>query len=322
MRQWSIVNDKLIDLGEVPYLGVPYDLIKSGKVETLPVDYDGWFPFMRFCYSFGDLGIVSGLFEALKKKYPKIKIAIPSNEYVENMFGMVLNQWSYDTKSSSLKNIDLVWGNNPHIDYRFNVGDFDIIFTDHDRSYTELVHDGDMIRSCDEPLVEQILRRFGFTNDDILNIDSKPKLYFTKEEVERNDTFIKSIVGDSKYGCLLFASRLEAYKGRWDDSSLFPIAKHYNGYPVFYFSEFELNHTEWGDYFPNAYDFSKYNLSIRDQIYIKRKAKFNISYQAGVTDASNGDGTDSHILCPHRTIRENVVRGAQYYFSDGRTVKI
>ena len=39
MRQWYIKNDKLHDLGvEVPYLGVPYDQIKNGNVNTLPED--------------------------------------------------------------------------------------------------------------------------------------------------------------------------------------------------------------------------------------------------------------------------------------------
>ena len=209
MRQWQVKNDKVYDLGEVPYLGVP----KEQNVSLFPEDYDGWFPFMRFCYSFGDLGIVSGLFEALKQKYPKLKIAVPSNEYVTQMFGSKLNQWSYDQKSSAITNIDMVWANNPYIDYHFNLGEFDWIFTDHDRSYTSLIHDGDMIRSCDEPLVEQILRRFGFSEDDLTNIDSKPKLYFTDEEQNQNDKLIESIVGSKEYGCLLFASRLDWAKG-------------------------------------------------------------------------------------------------------------
>lgn len=314
MRQWQIINDKVVDLGEVPYLGVPIE--KNSPI--LPEDYDGWFPFMRFCYSLGDLGIVSGMFEALKTKYPKLKIAVPSNEYISEMFGPQMNVWSYTQKDSSITNLDTVWGNNPHIDYKFNKGEFDWIFTDHDRCYTSLVHDGEMIRSCDEPLVEQILKRFGFTEDDLKNIDSKPKLYFTQEEQERNDNFIKSIMGDDEYGCLLFASRLSWAKGRWEyDSNLYEAAEKFKNNPIFYFSEFDLNQTEWGEFFSNSYNFSDYNLSIRDQIYIKRKAKFNISYQAGVTDASNGGGSEMHILCPYPTIRENCIRGAQYYYKDG-----
>tara|TARA_R110001592_G_scaffold363216_1_gene681421 strand:+ start:3798 stop:4757 length:960 start_codon:yes stop_codon:yes gene_type:complete len=318
MRQWQVIDDRVRDLGEVPYLGVPIENNKS----VLPDDYDGWFPFMRFCYSLGDLGIISGLFEALKQKYPKLKIAVPSNEYITKMFGSKLNVWSYDQKSSSVSNVDMVWGNNPYIDYRFNIGEFDVIFTDHDRSYTSLIHDGEMVRSCDEPLVEQILRRFGFSEEDITNIDSSPKLYFTTDESIKNDKLVKSLIGDNEYGCLMFASRLNWAKGRWsNDSILFEAAEKFKGMPVFYFSEFNIKGTEWEYYFPNSYNFADYDATIRDQIYIKRKAKFNISYQAGITDASNGDGSEMHILCPYPTIRENCVRRAHYYYINGEQKK-
>lgn len=319
MRQWQIRNDNIYDLGEVAYLGTS----KEQNTSLLPVDYDGWFPFMRFCYSFGDLGIVSGLFEAMKQKYPKLKIAVPSNDYVTTMFGSKLNQWSYDQKNSATNNMDMVWGNNPYIDYRFEKSEFDWIFTDHDRSYSSLIHDGDMVRSCDEPLVEQILRRFGFTEKDLQTIDSKPKLYFTPDEIKKNTETILSKVQEREYGCLLFASRLEWAKGRWEkDYLLYEAAEKFKGLPVFYFSEFDIAETEWGKYFPEAYNFADMDISIRDQIYIKRHAKFNISYQAGVTDASNGSGSEMHILCPYPTIRENCIRGAHYYYlhEDKKTV--
>lgn len=314
MVQYIVKNDQIFGTKQVPYLGYPIKLKEDKVLETLPENYDGWFPFMRMCYSFGDLGILSGMFEALKKKWPNIKIAIPTNEYVEEMFGKQLSQWSYDQKSSSVTNLDGVWGNNPYIDYRFNKGEFDTIFTDHERCFTSLVNDGEMIRSCDEPLVEQILRRFGFTEEDLKTIDSRPKLYFTEEEISRNDKIIKDVVGDREYGCLLFASRIEHLKGRWNDKVLLEPGEKFKNHPVFYFSEFDLKDTEWDNLFPERYDFSNYNLTIRDQIYIKRKAKFNISYQAGVTDASNGEGSEMHILCPYKTIRENMIRGAKYYY--------
>lgn len=318
MRQWSIKNDKVVDYGEVPYLGIPYDLIKSGKVTTLPVDYDGWFPFMRFCYSLGDLGIISGLFEALKTKYPNIKIAFPSLDYVKHILGSQINQWNYSVHTSVEGNINAIFRNNPHIDTFFNLGNFTNIFTDHDRSYTSLIHDGVMLRSCDEPLVEQILRRFGFTDDDIKTIDSKPKLYFSQKEEDTTNQLIHQIVGEKEYGALLFASRLEWAKGRWkNDYMLFEAAEKFKDMPVFYFSEFNLQGTEWDKYFPERYNFADLQLDVRQQIYIKRKAKFNISYQAGITDASNGSGTEMHVLCPYPTIRENCVRGGRYYYFDG-----
>jgi hypothetical protein len=321
MVKFVVYKDNIYAVREEPYVGYPKQMIDDKIVETIPDDYEGWFPFMRFCYSFGDLGILSGMFEAMKKKWPKIKIAVPSNEYVEEMFGPQLSQWSYDQKSSSVTNLDQVWGNNPYIDYRFKKGDFETIFTDHERAFDHLVHDGETLRSCDEPLAFQIARRFGFTEEDLKNIDLNPKLYFTDEEIKRNDKLIKEFIGDREYGCLLFASRIEHLKGRWDDKLLLEVAERFKNKPVFYFSEFNLNETEWGDLFPEAHNFTDFNLSIRDQIYIKSKSNFQLSYQAGVTDASVGRSEEVHVLCPYPTIRENCIRGVNYYFFEGRKFK-
>ena len=111
--------------------------------------------------------------------------------------------------------------NNPHIDYRFNPGDFDIIYTDHDRAYTDDIN---------VPLVEQILLRFGLTLEDLSKIDSRPSLYFDKDENPNPD--IKD-----DYGCLLFASRIDKLKGRWDDKNLIKEARKYKDTPVYYHSE-------------------------------------------------------------------------------------
>lgn len=318
MRQWAIINDRLQDFGEVPYLGTPYDLIRDGKVGTLPEDYDGWFPFMRMCYSIGDLAITSGVFEALKTKYPKIKIAWPSNDYIEHIFGKgFISRWDYDENVTAMTNIQTIMKNNPNIDKIFEVGEFDRVFCDHDRSYTSLIHDGEMVRSCDEPLAEQILRRFGFTDDDIKNIDSRPKVYFTDEEVQKCESVIKEHIGSNEYGCLLFAGRLERFRGRWEnDYLLFSDAEQYKGLPVFCYTQYELENTEWDTFFPNRIDFTKLGLTIREQIYIKQHAKFNIGYQGGVTEASSGGNSKMISLCPYKTIRENCVRGSKYIFFD------
>ena len=77
-----------------------------------------------------------------------------------------------------------------------------------------------MIRSADEPLAEQILRRFGFTDEDIKTIDSRPKLYFTEEEIDKCERIIQEYIGSYEYGCLLFAGRLERFKGRWENDYL------------------------------------------------------------------------------------------------------
>jgi hypothetical protein len=318
MRQWGIKNDKIISFGETPYLGVPYEKIKNGEVDTLPDDYDGWFPFMRMCYSIGDLAITSGIFQALKTKYPKIKIAWPSNNYIEHIFGKgFISRWDYNKEVTAMTNIQTIMYNNPYIDKIFEVGEFDVVFCDHDRSYTSLIHDGDMIRSCDEPLAEQILRRFGFTDEDIKKIDSRPKIYFTDEEIKKCESIIKKYIGNYEYGCLLFAGRLEQFKGRWEnDYLLFEDAQKFQNLPVFYYTQYELKNTKWDKFFPNRIDFTKLKLTIREQIYIKQCAKFNIGYQGGVTEASSGGTSTMVSLCPYKTIRENCVRGSKYIFFD------
>lgn len=320
MQQWLIRNDQLRSIGEVPYLGIPYDRIKKGDVNVLPPDYDGWFPFMRCCYSIGDLGIVSGIFEALKKKYPKIKIAFASPQYTDHIFGPGwASKWNYNQSVTGFSNIETIMANNPYIDKVFNPGDFDIVFTDHDRSYTELIHDGEMIRSCDEPLAEQILRRFGFTDKDFKTISASPKLYFTQEEINRGEAIIQKYVGEEEYGCLLLASRVEHLKNReWEsEKHIFQYLEKYKNKPVFIYSERDLSNTKWKEFFPIQHHFDKLGVGLREQMYIKQKALFNAGYQAGITDACSGNGTDTITLCPYRTIRENCIRGTRYVYNDG-----
>lgn len=317
MQQWFIKNDRLGSLGEVPYLGIPKD--QMDKIGTLPDDYDGWFPFMRMCYSIGDLGITSGIFEALKQKYPKIKIAFPNMEYTEHIFGKGwADKWSYNNNVKGSSNVEIIMANNPHIDKIFGPGEFSMVFTDHDRSYTELYDDGEMLRSCDEPLAEQILRRFGFTDEDFKKIDASPKLYFTQEEIESSEAIIEKHIGNKDYGCLLLASRLEKFKNReWESEKyIFKYLDKYKNKPVFVFSERDLSNTKWKEYFPIQYDFKKLGVSIRQQLYIKQKALFNAGFQAGITDACSGT-TDNIILCPYRSIRENAIRGNRYVYNDG-----
>lgn len=320
MEQWVIRNDRVFSIGNVEYLGVPYEDIQSGRIGTLPENYDGWFPFMRMCYSVGDLGITSGIFEALKQKYPNIKIAFASKDYTNHIFGPEwMDKWSYDSDNKGGNNVDLVMANNPFIDKIFKPGEFDVVFSDHDRSYTKLIHDGEMVRSCDEPLAEQILRRFGFTDNDFKVINTSPKLYFTQEEVDKCDKIIEEHMGSNDYGCLLLASRLEHLKGKaWKgEEHLFPYLEKYKNKPVFYYAEFDLKDTKWDEFFPNRINFAELGLNIREQIYIKRKALFNAGYQAGITDISSGGGSDVITLCPYRTIRENCIRGTRYVYQDG-----
>ena len=201
--------------------------------------------------------------------------------------------------------IDYIFKNNPYIYHRFEPGDFDVIFTDHDRAYTDNIN---------TPLTEQILLRFGFTLDEVKNIDCRPHLYYDEDENPNPD--IKD-----DYGCLLFASRIDKLKGRWDDKNLIKEARKYKDIPVYYYSEFDLKGTEWEELFPIRYNFADLNLNLRQQMLIKSRAKFNIGYQAGINDAVSKH-SNNIILTPYDDIKENIIRNVKYIHFDGKIKQI
>jgi len=163
----------------------------------------------------------------------------------------------------------------------------------------------------DLPIAEQVLLRFGFTIDDLNKIDSRPSLYFTQEEADA----AKYVTGKEKYGCLLLSSRIEKLKGRWDDKNLLKEARKFKDTPVYYYSDFDLEGTEWDEIFPVRYNFARMGLTIREQLCIKARAEFNISYQAGISDAV-AKTTESIVLCPYKSPRANTVRNVKYVFVD------
>ena len=301
MVQQRIIKDRIVSDGiQRDRLGYPLSEIKP----VLPKDYDGWFPFTRLCFSLGDWAVISGLPGALKSKYPKLKFALPSKNYLKTTVGNVIGQWGYGS-NDPLDYIDYIFKNNPHIDYRFEVGDFDSIFTDHERAYTD---------DLNIPLVEQILLRFGFTQEELKNIDSRPNLFFDQDEIP-NPEFKK------EYGCLLFATRIDKLKGKWDDKYLLEEARKYKDTPVYYYSEFELKDTEWDELFPIRYNFADRNLNLRQQMVIKSRAKFNIGYQAGINDAISRF-SNNIVLTPYDDIKENIIRGVNYIHLNGIKNKI
>lgn len=318
MIQFKIIDDRLYHFGEVEYLGIPAkDLTKQN---TPPENWSGYFPFMRMCYSLGDLAIVSSLPEAFSIKYPNLKFVIPTNEYVARMMGPELERWSTEGgATNAFKNVFDIFQNNPYLYGMFETGQFKEVFTDHDRSCTGLIHDGEMIRSVDEPLAEQIARRFGFTEEDVQKIDLRPKLYFSEEEKNAGNKLIDTHVGTAEFGCLLFSSRLDKFNTKWDTTDLLlSELEPYRNLPVFIYSTIGIEHdTKWKTFFSEYIDFKKLGLSIREQLYIKSLAKFNSGYQAGITDAVGGSGTKSIVLCPYKSIRENCIRGVTYIFGDG-----
>ena len=56
-------------------------------------------------------------------------------------------------------------------------------------------------------------------------------------------------------------------------------------------------------------------LTIREQLCIKARAEFNLSYQAGVSDAV-ARTTESIVLCPYDSPKGNIVRNVKYVFTE------
>ena len=82
---------------------------------------------------------------------------------------------------------------NPYIDYRFSPKEFSIVYNDHFRSYDKLIEEDGVIISDEEPLTEQMLKRFGFTDDDLSEIDLRPKLYFSDDEIQNPQIHSKKV---------------------------------------------------------------------------------------------------------------------------------
>ena len=59
-------------------------------------------------------------------------------------------------------------------------------------------------------------------------------------------------------------------------------------------------------------------LSFREQMILKQKATFNAGYQAGITDAISGGGSEVITLTPYDEIKECITRGVKYVFKDGK----
>ena len=51
--------------------------------------------------------------------------------------------------------------------------------------------------------VEQLLRFFGADDNQIKSIDSRPQLFFDKEEIKLGDEIIKKYIGEEDFGTLI-----------------------------------------------------------------------------------------------------------------------
>lgn len=324
MVRYTIEHDQIRAHGYVDKLGVPYPNI---AIETIQENMNSMkhFPFTRCCFSIGDWGIISALPALLKKKYPNLQFYIPSADWIRSTFPDS-SGWTY-LNSDPANNCDLVFKNNPYVK-TFEKGQFDSVFCDHERCY----------RWDNEPLIEQIMRMFGFTEDEISTMDTRPDIYFSDQEILEGQKIINSYAQnglnhDGLYGCILFASRIEKINNCWDknDKSIQNLIKtikqkRFNkDYPIFYYSSFPIEETYWTDVFDiNPETFINFadipNCNMRVQWYIKSQAKFNISYQSGFNDTITR--YSDHYVATHRIgTGETTMKGVTYFQNDGSIIK-
>lgn len=329
----KIINDNMVTTVN-PYKS----RIGMSDDETNAIDLDEYhvpgtrlpFPFTRLCFSIGDWALVSALPEIFSLKYPHIDFELPSKEYLQDIFSPLgLNNWKYGTLDP-VDNIDVIFKNNPFVKRRFNVGEFKAVTTDHDRIYRSNI--------SNEPLIEQILRKFGFNVDEIQAFDSTPKLYFSDDEIRLGESIIERYCADNQFGSMLFATRRpDAFDGCvLTDNILQAMHDIKDNHPdvkyIFYYTDKhfqQTNHSIMNSAIFNNIEFINFDdipecSDLRMQLYIKWRSEFNFGVQSGFSDAvSNGFNLQSkqYVITPYSEIGDNVIRRSHYYYMPNGTIR-
>ena len=255
---WRIFDNKLYATNEVDRLG-----FEESEGLRIPDEYleKKEFMVMRTAHGIGDWGIISAMPRLLKKKYPDCRVYVPTSKFVKQLFGVESNI------------PQTIFDNNPYVDkYKdFIMGE---IFHDHYRVYNK--------DNSDIPLLEQMLKFWQFEEDEY--IDSKPEMYWSDEEKSLGDTIIKNTIGDDEFGCLLVSDRFGTQRGKhhqesYDkDTKVMTKVLEENQMPYFYWMSKPISQTPF-NFIDKALDMR--HIDLRVQLYIKSKAKVNLSNQCG-----------------------------------------
>ena len=262
---FRITNNKLTAAGNTPRLG-----FSKNNPSYIPDDYleAQKFIVMRTCHGIGDWCIISGLPRLLKNKYPECKVYIPSSIMLKNIYGNMLNNWGYGTYDCSQITHD-VFKNNPYID-GFIDSSNDEIFHDHYRIYDE---DNDKI-----PLTEQMLKFWQFKEIDYL--DSTPDIYFSEKEKKFGDELIRKSLGSvENFGYIGVSS---TYGSTADTNVLINKIKEYSDITWFYYGEQPIEEIDL-NFIKGSIAVKPMNLNIRQQMYLRCKAKVNVGNETGMT---------------------------------------
>ena len=255
---WRILDNTLYPIKETNELG-----FEESEGLRIPDEYlnKKEFTVLRTTWGIGDWGIISAIPRLLKEKYPDCKVYIPSSLLVKKIFGVDTNLM-YD-----------IFNNNPYVD-GFKDSIKGEIFHDHYRIYNK--------DKKDIPLTEQILKFWQFNEDEYK--DSQPELYWSEEEIKLGNQIIEKYIGNKNFGCFLLSERFGTQRGQLDKKTLQKETKVLtkvlkdNNLPYFYWSYKPLKTTPF-NFISKILNLR--HVSLRIQLYIKSRAKINISNQCG-----------------------------------------
>ena len=289
---YRILDNKLYHVEEVNKLGFE----KSQKLQ-IPDEYlnQQEFTIMRTAWGIGDWGIISAMPRLLKQKYPNCKVYVPSKKLIKKMFKV-------DTDV-----VENIFKNNPYVDdfKDYIIGE---VFHDHYRIYDD--------ENSDVPLLEQMLKFWQFNLDECQ--DSQPEMYWTDKEKEFGDLLIKKYVGDNEFGCLLLSDRLGTQRGNFDKQLFEQDVKKIsnilikNKLPYFYWTAHPIMKTTF-NFVDEVLDMK--HIDLRIQLYIKSRAKVNISNQCG-TNHLAARYSDCFEIQRQFPLSHNIVRGLTYIGND------
>ena len=255
---WRIVDNKVHPVQETEQLG-----FEKSEGLRIPDEYldKQEFMVMRTAHGIGDWGIISAMPRLLKEKYPNCKVYVPSKKLLKKLYGQDHN------------NVHVVFDYIRFVDEFVDGIDGDV-FHDHYRIYNK--------DNTDIPLLKQMLEFWQFTEKEMS--DSQPEMYWSFEEQELGDSIIQEYVDNKEFGCLLISDRFGTQYGKHHQETYDKDVQNFTNIfteyqlPYFYYTSNPISVTPF-DWIDKILDM-KY-IDLRIQLYIKSKAKINLSNQCG-----------------------------------------
>ena len=255
---WRIVDNQLHPVQETDNLG-----FEKSEGLRIPDEYldKQEFMIMRTAHGIGDWGIISAMPRLLKEKYPDCKVYVPTKKLLKKLFGQDHN------------NVHVIFDNNPYVDeFVDEIGGE--VFHDHYRIYDK--------DNTDISLIKQVLEFWQFTEEEMS--DSQPEMYWSADEKKLGDAIIHNSAGESEFGCLLISDRFGTQYGKHHQETYDKDVQNFTSVltehqlPYFYYTAKPIEETEF-NWVDKVLDMK--HIDLRIQLYIKSKAKINLSNQCG-----------------------------------------